>query len=133
MPEDFPHLEDGDALEPWHLNVVYAELRRWRKLKGAEGLDVDGAEGGDAPTVRLTETTPVFIRLTGAYSSGYPWEEVLIGPGRTLVTSGVAGDPASGDPAFERQSGDTTLTADGTVYEARRSPACGELSFDGKN
>ena len=40
--DDFPELKDGDQLEPWMLNVIYDELRRWRKLKGSGVVDVEG-------------------------------------------------------------------------------------------
>ena len=129
---DFPDLKDGDPLEPVHFNAAYEELRRWRKLTAAPPLVVDGADGDQPPVVWLAEMPPFFIQLTGTYSSGYPWKEVLIGPGRAVQNANITGGPSTGDPAFERQTGDTTLTVDGTVYEARYSPA-GGLTFDGKN
>ncbi len=54
MPRDFPRLHDGDALEPWHLNVVYDELRRLRKFQAAPPLAL--ANGGtDPPILTLME------------------------------------------------------------------------------
>jgi Carboxypeptidase regulatory-like domain len=128
MGRDFPRKRDGDGVEPRDLNEVYAELRRWRSLRGAGGVDVSGAAGG-VPSAALARTGRMLARLTGAYASGYPWEEVLIGPSRSVVTTGRTGDPASGDPAFERRTGDTGLTAGGAVYEFVRSPASGEWVF----
>ena len=31
------------------LDVIYDELRRWRKLKGSGVVDVEGAEGDNPP------------------------------------------------------------------------------------
>lgn len=133
MPEDFPTLRDGDILEPWHLNILYDEARRWRKLKGAPPINVSNNDGDGTPLIEFTETPPIFARITATYSGGYAWEEVLIGPGRTISTSGITGGPLLGNPAYERQTGDVTLTADGTVYEFRRSPSSAQWVFDGKN
>jgi hypothetical protein len=133
MPQDFPELQDGDQLEPWHLNVIYDELRRLRLLKGAGTLQVNQPRSGGPPVIEDVSIQPFYIQLTGAYSSGYPWKEVMIGPTRGVADAGVTGDSAHGDPAYELQSGDTTLTADGTVYQAWRSPASNEVLFDGKN
>lgn len=129
---EFPDLDDGDELEPYHFNVIYDELRRWRKLSAAAPLVVDGADGDDSPVIYLVEQPSFFIKLTGPYAGGYPWKEVLIGPGYAVQDAGVTGGPALGNPAFERQTGDTTLGAGDTIYEARWSPG-GGLSFDGKN
>lgn len=134
IPDD---VRPGDALEPYHVNAVYHELRRWRKFKGAYPVVVDGAEGDDAPLAWFDASNDsFFIQLAGAYvagpPAGYPWAEVLIGANRSVQTTGIGGNAAVGDLAVERQTGDTTLTPDGTVYEARRSPG-GGLSFDGKN
>ena len=129
---DFPDLADGEPLEPLHFNVIYDELRRWRKMTAAPPLAVSGADGDGTPFVYLSEVPPFFIKLTATYASGYAWIEVLIGPGYTVVDTTVTGGPATGSAAFERQANDTTLTVDGTVYEARYSPG-GGLTFDGKN
>lgn len=133
MPEDFPTLRDGDILQPWHFNILFAEARRWRKLRGAPPISVSSNDGDGTPLIEFTDTPPIFARITAPYSAGYAWEEVTIGKGRTIATSGITGGPASGNPAFERQTGDITLTADGTVYEFRRSPNSAEWIFDGKN
>lgn len=136
MPDDFPYLQDNDALAPRHFNVIYDELRRWRKFTAAAPLAVEGADGDGTPTVSLVEQLPFFAVLTGGFvagpPSGYPWSEVLIGTGRNVQPGYTAGTAANGGLAVERQTGDTTLTADGTVYELRWSPG-GGLSFDGKN
>jgi hypothetical protein len=133
MPSDLPTLHDGDLLEPWHLNVIYAELKRWRKLRGVTPIAVNGADSDAAPTLHIDITPPMFARLTGVYAAGYPWEEVSISAGRVIATTGLTGNAATGNAAFEIQTGDVTLTADGTIYEFRRSPCSGEWVFDGKN
>lgn len=130
--DDFPDLKDGDPLEPIHFNAIYDELRRWRKLSAAAPLAVDGADGDGGPVVYLTGVPPFFIKLTATYASGYAWKEVLIGPYYSVGDANVTGSPAKGNAAFERQTGDTTLTAGDTVYEARWGPG-GGLTFDGKN
>lgn len=136
MPDDFPYLRDGDELTPRHFNLIYDELRRWRKLSAAPPLAVDNADGDAPPVLSLVEQRPFFAVLTGGYvpgpPAGYPWQEVLIGPGRAVQNGPMVGTAANGALAVERQTGDTTLTADGTVYELRWSPG-GGLSFDGKN
>lgn len=43
----FPRLRHGESLEPWHLNVIYAELERWSKLTGV-GATV---RHGDLPQI----------------------------------------------------------------------------------
>src|SRR6185437_7405163 len=97
IPDD---LKDGDALEPYHFNAAYRELRRWQKLKGVLPVVVEGAEGDDGPSVWLMESRPFFIQLTGGFAgTGYPWVEVLIGPGRAVTVTTVAGDPATNSGA----------------------------------
>ena len=130
--DDFPELRDGDQLEPWHYNVLARDATRWRNATGIAPITVSFA-GEDDLVISLDDTPPFFIQLTATYASGYAWKEVLIGPGRTLVDSGITGSPSAGRPAFELQSGDTTLAVDGTVYEARVSPASNQILFDGLN
>jgi hypothetical protein len=48
MGRDFVDLKDGDRLEPFHINIVYKELRRWRKLKGSQRVQIVGASDGDS-------------------------------------------------------------------------------------
>lgn len=137
MPTDLPRFRDGDALEPYVINAIVDELARWRKLTVAPPLAAEGIDGDGPPTLADLSAQPLYIRLTSVYQTsspyGYDWEEVQFGPGRAVETTGQAGTVAGGDPAYETQTGDTSLTADGTIYLARRSPASGEILFDGKN
>ena len=130
--DDFPELDIGDTFEPWHYNILVRDANRWRHITAVPPLSIDGADGQN-PVISMDKPPTFFIQLTGAYSSGYPWKEVHIGAGRVVTDAFATGDAALGRPAFELQTGDTTLTADGTVYEARISPASNEVLFDGKN
>jgi len=51
MPRDFPELKDGDQLEPFHLNIIYRELRRWRKSVFVPPIIIDGLTSSDTPPV----------------------------------------------------------------------------------
>lgn len=123
------HKRDGDPLEPRDLNQILDEQARLRQLAGGPGLDVQGAAGDAPPRISLVRPGVMMARLTGGYSSGYPWEEVSIKPGRLGAVTGVTGGPASGSAAYERRTGDTGLAADGKVYEMRQSPASGDWLF----
>lgn len=47
MPRsDFPRLKSGDALEPWHMNVIYRELERWNKAGAGGGIAFQNRAGG---------------------------------------------------------------------------------------
>lgn len=54
MPGDFPTLGDGDALQPWHLNVIYRELERLRKMTAAAPLAIDNADSAFDPPTFMT-------------------------------------------------------------------------------
>jgi hypothetical protein len=129
MPQDFfDELKDGDQVQPAHLNRVHEELSRLRLLKGAGSVAVNGMRHG-RPVVESLRPQRAHIQLTGSYASGYPWKEVVITPGGTAQDTGVTGGPTTGNAAFERRTGDTSLTAGDTVYHAWQSPASGEWLF----
>lgn len=128
MGREFNRKKDGDIVEPRDLNWLYSEFRRLRGMRGAN-LDINQGTGQTPPEIVSYFTPTMHARLTGGYAAGYPWEEVTIGPGRTIATSGISGGPASGSPAYERRVGDTSLTADGTVYQMRRSPSSAQWVF----
>lgn len=50
-----PRLKDGDELEPWHLNVIYAELERLNKMRGSGSIVVQNRDGG--PLIMSTDAT----------------------------------------------------------------------------
>jgi hypothetical protein len=60
MPRDFPRLKAGDVVQPWLFNVIFDELRRWRKLSGTGDVTVSGAN---------TSTIPPVISITTAQAS----------------------------------------------------------------
>src|SRR4051794_38110503 len=110
MAQDFRRFRGGEVPEPRDLNLAYAALRRLRKLSGAGGVAVDGARGPGPPALSIDRGERIDIQLTGAYSAGYPWAEVLVTPSGSVVATGRTGSAAA-DPAFERRVGDTSLAA----------------------
>lgn len=53
MPREFDDLKDGTELEPFHMNIIYRELRRLRKMTAAPPLVLDGMESSvSAPMLR---------------------------------------------------------------------------------
>jgi hypothetical protein len=81
----------------------------------------------------------MYIQLTGPAGSdgGYAWQEVVRVYQTGFAPNGNVGlndpDGTNFAPAYESQTNDTTLTADGTTYLAYRSKTSGEWLFDGKN
>jgi hypothetical protein len=57
----FPKFRDGDPLEPWHLNLIFRELERWRKLTGQGPLVV---RHGDSPTIELLQADDIVLVRT---------------------------------------------------------------------
>lgn len=51
MAREFKHVKVGDELRCEHINAIYDELNRWRRMKGAGLVDVDGADGTSPPTI----------------------------------------------------------------------------------
>lgn len=51
MPRDFPEIRDGTPIEPWHLNIIYRELRRLRKMRGGGTITVQNADGTLPPLI----------------------------------------------------------------------------------
>lgn len=135
MGREFTRKKDGDLVEPRDLNWLYEHYSRFRQTRGAN-LAINQANGSSDPEIGLFYTPTMHARLTGPFDAvllGYPWEEVTVGAGRAVATTGLVGSPAAGSPAFERRIGDTTLTADGTVYLFRRSPASAQWVFPHRN
>lgn len=48
MARDFVDLNPGETLEPYHINMIYAELRRWRKIRGGTGVRLSGTTDQDS-------------------------------------------------------------------------------------
>ena len=49
MASEFPKLKSGDELTPWHLNIVYRELDRWRRMKFAGPVAYTGIDSASSP------------------------------------------------------------------------------------
>lgn len=49
MPREFDDIRDGTALEPYHLNMIYRELRRLRKMTVAGSLSLDNMTSTTSP------------------------------------------------------------------------------------
>ncbi len=110
MPAEFEDLKDGDVLEPFHINRLNRELRRWRRAYAVPPLVIDGLMSSDS--------APVFRMATG---SGAGFLAVANGdiPARSGSTLGVGSVfSVSVDPTY---SGDTLTDAaastDATDYD----------------
>jgi hypothetical protein len=51
MAREFDDIKDGTKLEPYHLNIIYRELRRLRKMTAAPPLALDGMTSTTSPPV----------------------------------------------------------------------------------
>ena len=49
MAREFDDLKDGTVLEPYHLNMIYRELRRLRKMTAAPPLVLEGMTSTTSP------------------------------------------------------------------------------------
>ena len=119
------------------LNDPSKEVEKFGKLRGGAGVYVTDTPGG--PQVGFLTVGTMYIQLTGpaADDGGYPWQEVIRVFEGGFVPNGNVGMNVVGQPryapAYESQTGDTTLTADGTTYFAQTSKTSGQWLFDGKN
>lgn len=101
------------------------EVRRGGLLRPGAGI-VARQFGHGRTIARINEFERTWIKLTGTYSAGYPWKEV-VRSGGAWVDTGRTGSSAA-DPAFELND-DTTLTSGNTVYWAQRSVFSGDWVF----
>ena len=51
MPRGFQDLKDGETLEPFHINIIYRELRRWRRAYAVPPMVIDGLMSSDSPPI----------------------------------------------------------------------------------
>lgn len=73
MPSKFPRFKSGDALTPKILNLIFAELDRWRQLSGSGFIGVDGADSNSAPRIAdLRQSAWVPASLGGTLATGTP-------------------------------------------------------------
>ncbi len=107
MARDFPTLKSGVTLEPWHLNIIYAELRRWRKLKVVPPLSSTGVNSAD--------NIPPVIRFVGQGNAALAKTSSSI-TARSGTTAG---------------SGTATLQDfDGASFSAAKDPPADETVFN---
>lgn len=130
MARDFVDLRDGDTLEPYHINICYRELRRWRKLKATWPLSLVGAESSDSPpAISYLGRKPIWIQLvTNGMSTapfGHDWKEMIwdqnATPDPKWVESGVTTYVSSatiGDKAYEWNG--LLCPKSDAIYEAHR-------------
>jgi hypothetical protein len=114
----------GDRVVAREETEISREVERIGQIRGSAGVLVrDGAIALDLPE-------RIYIRLTSSANGdgGYAWKEVLPAALGTWIDSGRTGS-ASADPAYERGTKLTTLTAGDTVYEAMRAETTGEWLF----
>lgn len=107
MAQDFPELKSGDTLEPWHLNVIYRELKRWRKMKVIPPLASSG--------ITSTDGIPPVLRFIGQGNSAL-----------AITSSSItarAGTTAGTGTA-------TIQDFDGTDFSATVDPADDETVFN---
>ncbi len=56
MAKIFPKtLKDGDAVEPWMFNYIFAELERWRNVVAVPPVMIENAEGEHPPVFMVNE------------------------------------------------------------------------------
>ncbi len=98
MGRQFDDVKDGTVLEPFHLNIIYRELRRWRKAKAVPPMVLDGAEATDSP--------PIFRQ--GGISGGIARAVVT-----TAIPTGTIGSPStSGRGTLYTWDGSTSTAGD---------------------
>jgi hypothetical protein len=91
MARDFPDLKVGDELRIWHLRIIYDELRRWRKMRGAGLVDVDDADGTSPPTiVGYAASGLIPAQLTSGIAAG-SLASPATAAGTLLVPTGTSG------------------------------------------
>lgn len=97
MPRsEFPKLKSGDALEPWHMNVIYRELERWNKAGAGGGIAFQNRAGG--PYWSLVAGLGVaVIKTTGA------------------ITARAGANPGSGPATVQDYDSGTNALSDSTT------------------
>lgn len=89
MAREFDDLKDGTVLEPFHLNIIYRELRRLRKMGAAPPLALENMNSTTAPPrlwtaggspvslwVKSDSSSP-FAGASGAWPTITPTEATL--------------------------------------------------------
>ena len=53
MAKIFPFWKDGDVLEPRHLNWIFGELQRWRRIRAAAPIVIRNTEADEPPNIEF--------------------------------------------------------------------------------
>ena len=114
MPKAFELMEDGDELTIDHINVIYQELLRWRRLTGSGSIGVDNADGEGPPAIidyRMKSLRPA--KLTASLSAG-SLASPTTAAGTLLVPTGSSGAyTATGGTSVTVYNLSTTAVASG--------------------
>lgn len=102
MPtDDFPDVQDGEELTPYHLNIIYRELRKLRKVKGASPITVEGFEqGGSVPVIRFADSAGIVPALV-----------------TSDITSGTRAAMGSGEVTFQVRNGAALINGTTTAIK----------------
>ncbi len=100
---DFPALNDGDELAPWHLNIIYRELERLRKMTATHPMTFDHmASEGTPPMLRngaVDQIVPVLVG--GAGIDAGTWDAPS---SATVMVLGGGGDTEFDDTASQDET-----------------------------
>lgn len=116
MAGKFREFKEGDAFEPWIINLIFKELARWRKLSASGSIGVTNADNPDAPpTINDWRTDPLLPAvLTGALSAGSLSSPTSAGGTLLLVTAvGSTGYTATGGMAITVYNLSTSAVSSG--------------------
>src|SRR4051794_30970905 len=94
MATEFPKLKSGDELTPWHLNIIYRELDRWRRLKFAGPVAYSGIDSASSPPV---------VTILGTGAQGRP------GKASGDIAAASGDTPGTGTVAIWRYDGSTMV------------------------
>lgn len=116
MAARFELLKPGDELTCAHINRIYTELNRWRKLTGSGTVDVDYADATSPPVV-----------------VGYGDDGLIPVVFPTGIAAGTLGTPSSkADVLMVKRSGNGYTTTGGrviTVYNCYATAITGTDKF----
>jgi hypothetical protein len=109
-------------------NALNAELQRLGGVRGSGGLVIRQGAGGLAIARIPADVLDARLTSSANGNGGYSWAEVYHSPPNSWATTGRSGSNSL-DPAYERRTGNNTLSAGSKVYTMRRSPTSGAWLF----
>lgn len=113
MASEFPKLKSGDELTPWHLNIVYRELDRWRRLKFAGAVAYSGIDSASSPPVVTILGSGPRGRLAYTTTAISPRSGTTPGSGTVQLKSLVAGAIANDGGTLTAYTASADTTAGG--------------------